>query len=184
VLEEIAIAHKAGCDSRVVWNNSDDEVCIYQDHAEAVAQLAPQVGTTEDEWWDAMDEASAARKAMSDRGTISMWLPGGSMQPMTLQRMTLAQAYQSVRECWDTPQGFYWERRDDELEDLFGGSGDDSEYKKDVRYTTMRDVVTEALPHWKELGLTPEQAGLIAMDAGLVWSTDVEIEDEEAEETD
>ena len=55
VLEEIAIAHKANCDSCVVWiNNPDDEVCIY--HAEAMAQLAPQVGTTEDEWWDAVDE--------------------------------------------------------------------------------------------------------------------------------
>ena len=40
----------------MVWNNPDDEVCIYHDHAEAVAQLAPQVGTTEDEWWDAVDE--------------------------------------------------------------------------------------------------------------------------------
>ena len=64
---------------------------------------------------------------------------------------------------------FQWERR-------FVGQDYDQFYQM---YDTFQGAVEAAIPHYREIGLTFEQAAMLAMDLCLVLSTGIETEEEE-----
>jgi hypothetical protein len=99
---------------------------------------------------------------------LTVWVPGG-----TYVKDTRLEAIKLIRQYWSTRlKSIGWERRK---------AGVDSETSwEDMSYQhkTLRSAVTAAIPNWKEIGLTPEQAALVCFDAELVLSVGLDEEKE------
>ena len=94
---------------------------------------------------------------------LYVWQQGGGMG-----NLTLADAVQYV-EDQRTKRNYQWEVRT---------PGKECETDWDG-HPTLEAAVNAALPNWAEIGLSWEQAALVAIDAGLVLSTGAEVEEDD-----
>ena len=98
--------------------------------------------------------------------TIVVWLPGGFVQDLAVP-----EALEKIPELTGD-QGYVWERR---------GSGVDCEetWREGYEHRTLEEAVEKAIPCYRQIGLTFEQAVVVCFATGLVVSTGVETEEED-----
>lgn len=99
---------------------------------------------------------------------FTIWTPGGNCAEEPKPK-----AIKLIRNLWDKKvSSLGWERREagTDLEETWENNG--------YQHNKLKTAVNAALPHWKQIGLTQEQAALVCFDIGLVLSTGAE-EDED-----
>lgn len=96
---------------------------------------------------------------------LTIWRDGGS--PLTA---SWSDANEEILKALHSPSQHYWEVRKP-------GQSVDDEWEP---YASLVSAISAAIPQWREIGLTSLQAAQICFSAGLVLSTDMEIEMEEA----
>ena len=93
---------------------------------------------------------------------IYCWTQGGMGHNMTLLEAGIYLTQQRHR------SEFQWEVRHP------GSNIDDSQF-----FATLDAAVSSAVPYWEDIGLTWEQAALVAMTSDLVLSTGIEVGEDE-----